>query len=192
MEFLKNSTLTGYKVVLREKRLSDSLNDYNWRVDEELAHLDAAAPLKMSYEAYIRMYEDELRYPTPWSRRVAVDTFEGKHIGNCMYYDIDHIKGRTELGILIGDRDFWSRGYGTDAVNTLLNHIFASTPLRLVYLHTLEWNIRAQKAFAKSGFLPIKSIRRNGFEFLLMEITRKHWQTVHQPTSVDSHRTSEV
>ena len=192
MQFLQSSTLTGYKVVLREKRLSDALNDYNWRVDEELAYLDAAAPLKMSYDAYLRMYQDELRYPTPWSSRFAIDTFAGKHIGNCMYYDIDHIRGRTELGILIGDRDYWSRGYGTDAVNTLLDHIFSSTPLRVVYLHTLEWNIRAQKAFAKSGFLPIKSIRRNGLEFLLMEIRRKHWQTAHQPTSVDSYRTSDV
>lgn len=192
MGFLKSSTLIGYKVVLREKQLSDALNDYNWRVDEELAHLDAAAPLKMSYEAYLRMYQDELRYPTPWSRRVAIDTFEGKQIGNCMYYDIDHIRGRAELGILIGDREFWSQGYGTDAVDTLLNHIFLSTPMRVVYLHTLEWNIRAQKSFAKSGFLPIKSIRRNGLEFLLMEIRRKDWQTVHESKIVDSDRVSGV
>ena len=64
--------------------------------------------------------------------------------------------------------------------------------MRVVYLHTLEWNIRAQKAFAKSGFLPIKSIRRNGLEFLLMEIKRKDWQTVHESKIVDSDRVSDV
>ena len=177
---MNSTTLQGQKVVLREKRLSDASNDYAWRVDEELAHLDAAAPIRMSYDEYLRMYEDEIRYPTPWSRRIAIETLDGKQIGNCMYYDIDHINAKAELGILIGDREYWSHGYGTDAVNTLLAHIFTSTPLRRIYLHTLDWNIRAQKSFAKSGFLPVKSVRRNGLAFLFMEITRERWEMLQE------------
>ena len=173
---MTSTTLQGQKVVLREKRLSDASNDYAWRVNEELARLDAAAPIRMSYDEYLRMYEDEIRYPTPWSRRIAIETLDGKQIGNCMYYDIDHINAKAELGILIGDREYWSQGYGTDAVNTLLAHIFTSTPLRRIYLHTLDWNIRAQKSFAKSGFLQVKPVRRNGLAFLFMEITRERWE----------------
>lgn len=165
----------GQKVILREKHLSDAHDDYRWRSDEELARLDAAPPLRMSFQDYLRLYEDELRYPYPWSRRFAIDTLDGKHIGNCMYYDIDYTTGEAELGIMIGEKDYWNRGYGTDAVSTLLSIIFTETPLKRIYLHTLEWNVRAQRSFAKAGFVPVRTVRRNGQTFVRMEITREQW-----------------
>jgi RimJ/RimL family protein N-acetyltransferase len=44
-----------------------------------------------------------------------------------------------------------------------------------VYLHTLEWNTRARKSFAKSGFREVKEVRRGGFDFVLMEVRREDW-----------------
>jgi RimJ/RimL family protein N-acetyltransferase len=76
---------------------------------------------------------------------------------------------------MLGDRDYWSKGYGTDAMNTLLGYIFQHTPLTRVYLHTLDWNIRAHKSFQKAGFVPIRHIRRDGHSFLEME-TYKEWR----------------
>ena len=165
--------LTGEKVALREKRLTDAPRDYAWRTDPELAQLDAASPLRMSYPDYLRVFEDELRFPTPWSRRLTIETLDNVQIGNCMYYDIDFVGRKTELGILIGDRDYWGRGYGTDAVLTLLDHIFETTQMTRVYLHTLDWNIRAQRSFAKCGFVPVRQVRRNGMDFILMEIGKE-------------------
>jgi RimJ/RimL family protein N-acetyltransferase len=92
-----------------------------------------------------------------------------------MYYDIDFGRKRTELGILIGDREYWSHGYGTDAVMTMLRHIFTETPITLVYLHTLDWNARAQKSFAKCGFKFIKKVRRDGHTFHYMEVIKDEW-----------------
>ena len=168
-------SIKGNKVVLREKRIEDAPDDYAWRVDEELARLDATRPLRMSYEDFVRYSKEELAYPSPWSKRIGVDTHEGKHIGNCMYYDIDLRRGETELGIMI-DREHWNHGYGTDAVDTLLNHIFATTTISRVYLHTLDWNHRARRAFAKSGFREVKPVRRNGLDFIQMEIWRDEWE----------------
>ena len=165
--------LRGEKVNLREKRLSDAPRDYAWRPDPELARLDAASPLRMSYADYLRIYEDELRFPTPWSRRLTIETIEGIQIGNCMYYDVDYVGRRTELGILIGDRDYWGRGYGTDAVTTLLDYIFDTTQMTRVYLHTLDWNVRAQKSFAKCGFVPVRRVRRSGKDFIFMEVGKE-------------------
>ena len=138
-------------VTLREKRLEDACQDYQWRIDEELATLDATTPLRMSYNNYLRLIEDELKRPVPWSVRFAIETHDGALIGNCMYYDIDDIRRQTELGILIGDRNYWNKGYGTDAVDTVCKYIFESTDFKRIYLHTLIWNKRAQKSFAKSG-----------------------------------------
>ena len=167
-------SIKGNKVILREKRIEDAPDDYAWRVDEELARLDATRPLRMSYEDFVRYSNEELAHPSPWSNRIAVDTHDGKHIGNCMYYDIDLRRGETELGIMI-DREHWNHGYGTDAVDTLLNHIFGTTTISRVYLHTLDWNQRARRAFAKSGFREVKPIRRNGLDFIQMEIWRDEW-----------------
>ena len=173
---MEPTLIRGELTVLRDKRIEDAEQDYKWRVDEELAALDATTPLRMTYASYARLIEDELRYPAPWSRRFAIETHDGKLIGNCMYYDIDTTRGQAELGILIGDRDYWSKGYGTDVVNALVGHIFTTTGLRRIYLHTLTWNVRAQKSFAKCGFVALREVRRSGYDFLLMELTRDRWE----------------
>ena len=168
--------IRGKKVVIRNKRVEDAIDDYAWRTDEELASLDAPRPISMSYDAFLRYARDELVYSAPSSKRLAIDTLDGRHIGNCMYYDIDDRRGQAELGIMIGDRDYWGKGYGTDSVDALLRHIFATTSLERIYLHTLEWNSRARRSFSKSGFRDVKSVRRGGLHFVLMEVRRKDWE----------------
>ncbi len=168
--------IRGEKVVLREKRIEDAADDYAWRTDDELSRLDATRPINLSYEEFLKYSREELEYHNPRSRRLAIDTLEGKHIGNCMYYDIDLRQGEAELGIMIGDRNYWSKGYGTDSVNALLEHIFTTTPIKRVYLHTLEWNHRARRSFAKSGFREVKKVRRSGMDFIFMEIYRSEWE----------------
>jgi RimJ/RimL family protein N-acetyltransferase len=79
------------------------------------------------------------------------------------------------LGIVIGDRDYWSGGYGYDAVVTLLHHMFDDLRLKRVYLHTLDWNHRAQKCFERSGFNPVREVRRMSHNFILMEVLRDDW-----------------
>ena len=116
--------LVGVRVILRDKRLEDAESDYIWRCDPELARLDAAYPLTMNYDRYLKMFQDQLRYPTPASHHFGIEVGEGKFIGNCMYYDYDSINRQAELGIVIGDRDYWSGAYGFDAVVTLLDHLF--------------------------------------------------------------------
>jgi RimJ/RimL family protein N-acetyltransferase len=170
-----NLRLEGRLTVLRPKRPTDAEADYAWRIDPELAALDATSPLRMSLREYVRYFRDELEYPSPWSVRFAIETRDGAHIGNCMYYDINDEERQTEIGIMIGDRRYWDRGYGSDALRTLLHHIFTGTPLERVYLHTLDHNVRAQRAFRRVGFRDIKSVRREGHSFLLMEVLRDEW-----------------
>ena len=167
--------LRGAKVILREKREGDAEQDYIWRSDPELARLDAAYPLTMSFDRYLKIFQDQLRYPTPGSHHFSTVALDGKFIGNCMYYDLDSVNMQAELGIVIGDRDYWSNSYGYDAVTTLLDHMFSEKGLKRVYLHTLEWNKRAQLCFEKSGFTPVKMVRRMSQDFILMEVLREDW-----------------
>ncbi len=171
----RNLLLTGQQIVLREKRIEDAAVDYEWRVDPELAKLDATAPLRLTLEEYTRYFKDELEFPSPWSVRLAVETHEGEHIGNVMYYDVDERKKQAELGIMIGIKEYWGRGYGSDVVATVLKHIFLDTGIERVYLHTLSWNDRAQAAFKKSGFKVLRDVRKDGYDFLKMDVAQEDW-----------------
>jgi len=159
----------GEMVVLREKRLGDAPNDYRWRTDAELARFDAARPFAATYNDYLALYRDELSYPSPYRRSLAIEDARHKHIGNAMYYNIDTIRREAEIGITIGERDYWGRGFGTDAVQTLARHIFEVTGFRRVYLKTLDWNTRAQRAFEKAGFRGCGRSRRGGNAFVVMD-----------------------
>ncbi|MDP6667694.1 MAG: GNAT family N-acetyltransferase [Dehalococcoidia bacterium] len=171
--------LVGELTVLRSKTMDDAEADYSWRIDPELAGLDATRPVTLTFTEYVRYHRDDITYPTPWSVRLAIDTLDGRHIGNCMYYDINTDKSQCELGIMIGNRNYWSRGYGTDVVKTALKHIFTATELERVYLHTLTDNLRAQKSFTKAGFKTVREIKRDGYEFVYMETVRSEWLAAH-------------
>jgi len=164
------------KIILREKKIEDASEDHAWRSDHELAGLDASRPLRMSYSEFLRYSREELDLPNSGSKRLAIDTLDGKHIGNCMYYDIDVRRGEAELGIMIGDRAYWGKGYGTDSVELLLDHMFIAINLRRIYLHTLEFNQRARRSFTKSGFREVKRVRRDGKNFILMQVFRSEWE----------------
>jgi len=166
--------LTGQRVVLREKRLSDAANDYAWRSDPELARYDAALPLKLSLPEFMLYYTEQLRSLKEDRLWFAIDTLDGKHIGNCMYYDLDKNRKQAKIGIIIGDRECWGKGYGTDAVMTLLSHLLGDLNLERVYLDTLEWNARAQRCFQKCGFLVSGHINDKGHNFVIMELY-KSW-----------------
>ena len=51
--------------------------DYIWRSDPELAKLDAAYPLTMTFERFLKIFEDQLKYPTPGSHHFATETHDG-------------------------------------------------------------------------------------------------------------------
>lgn len=171
-------SITGKKVRLREKRLSDVRNDYKWQSDPELARLDAASPLNLSFPIYLLEYTTEIRRSKANRYPLAIETLDGKHIGNCSCYDIDGKKGEAQFGIMIGESDYWNQGYGTDAVITMVDYVFSTTRLNRLYLKTLDWNVRAQKCFSNSGFVASENFSRNGYHFILMELTRERWETL--------------
>jgi RimJ/RimL family protein N-acetyltransferase len=163
----------GQKIVLRAKTIDDASQDYAWRRDPELATFDAARPYFGSYYDYVAIYRDELNYPSPYRRTIAVLDFEGKHIGNVMYYNVDYQRRECEIGVTIGLREYWGRGYGTDLIRTFVGYIFETMEMDRVHLKTLDWNLRAQACFQKAGFKRYNTSKRGEYNFVLMDIGRK-------------------
>jgi RimJ/RimL family protein N-acetyltransferase len=163
--------LAGSKVRLRPRRLEDAADQYRWRCDQELCSLDASIPTSFSFAEFLDRYSVELEYPG-LTLTLAVDTLDHQHIGECSLFNFDFLSNSAELGVMIGEKDFWSRGYGTDAVNLLLQDIFTTSDLNKLFLRTLDWNIRAQKCFEKCGFTAGGSVFSGDYSFKVMEIAR--------------------
>jgi RimJ/RimL family protein N-acetyltransferase len=163
----------GKLIVLRAKTMADARQDYEWRRDPELSTFDAARPYTGSFSEYLHIYGDELTFPSPYRRTVAVEDFEGKHIGNVMYYNVDYQRHEAEIGVTIGLREYWGRGFGTDLIRTFIGYMFEALNLQRIYLKTLDWNFRAQRCFEKSGFKRYGTSRRGEYDFILMDVHRK-------------------
>lgn len=164
--------ISGHKVILCEKTLDEARRDYRWQKDAEL----------MAFSGYPRLEESFAQYLThcvgaykkqPSRELFTIKTIDrNEHIGNCAVYDVDHTKNEAQIGILIGEREYWDLGYGNDAVNTLVAYVFKDMGLNRIYLRTREDNRRARACFEKCGFKACGELRQNGCNFILMELLR--------------------
>ena len=114
---------------------------------------------------YLLMYEpmsrakEERWFEERLSRKddiiLAIEVREGDcwvHIGNVGLHRIDWKNRVATLGIVIGEKAYWNRGYGTEAVKTMLRYAFHELGLNRVELETYSFNPRAQRCYQKAGF----------------------------------------
>jgi RimJ/RimL family protein N-acetyltransferase len=173
----------GELIILRAKTLDDAQQDYAWRRDPELATFDAARPYYGSYYDYLAIFRDELNYPSPYRRTIAVVDQDGKHVGNVMYYNVDYGRREAEIGVTIGLREYWGRGYGTDLISTFFRFLFDTMELDRIHLKTLDWTLRAQRCFEKVGFHRYGTSKRGEYSFILMDIRREDLMGDSKPAS---------
>ena len=174
MTFKETLTETD-RLRLRTKEIQDAANDYRWKCDPEIARYEGAVPLVQSYYVFLRKYANEINFIDENRKTLAIDTKEGQQIGNIMYYNARRSVGDAELGILIGEADFRGLGYGFEAIVAFLRLFFESEMFDLIYLHSLDWNTRAQKCFENAGFSFVDKVSRRGHSFVRMETTREKW-----------------
>ena len=105
-----------------------------------------------------------------------VDNATNKLIGSCGFTDLDHINQTSEIGIAIGDKNYWNKGYGTEALVLLLDYGFKVLNFRNVMLRVYSFNERAMKSYEKAGFKIIgnrrEALRRGNqtFDIVFMDI----------------------
>jgi RimJ/RimL family protein N-acetyltransferase len=88
-----------------------------------------------------------------------IDNKTDELIGNCGFVEIDNINQAAEIGIFIGNKNYWNKGYGTEALTLLLDYGFKALNLHNILLKVYEYNERARKCYEKIGFKEI-GIRR--------------------------------
>ena len=120
------------------------------------------------------------------SKQFIIKTEEGIPIGRIFYQYLDIKHNRTELGILIGEKEYWGKGYGTDAIIAFLDYLFNELGLHRVYLHVQSYNTRASRCYEKCGFIQEGIFRHHSFtrgeyyDDLIMGILRDEFNQRHK------------
>ncbi len=106
----------------------------------------------------------------------------GRLIGEIGLEDIQYSHGDVFVSIGVGEREFWGKGYGTDAMQVVLRFAFTELNLRRVSLDVFEYNPRAQRSYEKAGFAVEgrmrKVVMREGerWDVIFMGILREEWE----------------
>lgn len=157
-----------------------------WLNDWEIAQfLNPGIPVPFNLEDETDWFEN--RRKSKESFVFAILTLdENKLIGNCGLHNIDFKNRKAVFGIFIGDKNYWSQGYGTDATKTMLRFAFEELGLNLVELEVYAFNPRAIRCYEKAGFRRSGTHRqglyRNGkfHDEYLMSILREEWDAQKQ------------
>ncbi len=146
---LREMTLQGSKVNLRPGIDSDYYLLYKWYNDKELNKLAGWSNSKATMEKLKYNMSKSFGYDP---MNLMIEAKDGTPIGTIQLYDFNEQDKSCKLGIRIGDRDYWSRGYGEDAVKTLLEYAFMKIDIYRVTLKVYEYNERAARCYLKCGF----------------------------------------
>jgi RimJ/RimL family protein N-acetyltransferase len=84
-----------------------------------------------------------------------------KHIGNIKMGGLDRLYGRADIGIMIGERNFWGKGYASEAINGLCDLAFNTIGVRRLWAGAYASNKGSTKAFLKAGFRQEGILRGN-------------------------------
>jgi RimJ/RimL family protein N-acetyltransferase len=162
--------LEGKLVRLRAIEPDDLGRNYQWVNDRDVTRgLVIRYPMSHADE---RAFTDGRPANTFGNVALAIETRDGVHIGNCGLHEVQPENRKASLGIMIGDQRYWSRGYGTDTVMTLLRFGFHEMNLNRVWLHVYEFNERAIACYGKCGFVEEGRLRQNYYA------EGRYWDTV--------------
>ena len=145
--------LEGRIVNLRAREMADLERNTRWINDRAVMRFTAARYLMSSAAEEQWMRERMVGPMTFADTPFAIETKDGEHIGNTSLFNVSPENRSADFGIMIGEKAYWSKGYGSDATQTLLRFAFEEMNLNRVQLDTYEFNDRAIAAYVKCGFV---------------------------------------
>lgn len=115
---------------------------------------------------------------------VAAGQDEPAHIGNIGLMRISWKDGTAVTGTVIGEKEYWGKGYGTEAKMLLLEHAFHELGLRKINSSVWEFNDRSLRYSDKCGYKEEgrrrKQMLRGGQyrDEVLLAVFREEWEAL--------------
>lgn len=132
-----------------------------WLNDLNVTRTLAAPNWPMTIEREQRWIDGALVSSEPIFTIYTLDDF--RPIGNTSFYDLDNDNRTCYFGILIGERDAWGQGYGTETTRLMLQYAFDVLGMQNVMLTAHADNVRGIRAYERAGFRRI-GVRRNAVQ----------------------------
>ena len=177
--------IIGDRVRLRAIEKEDLPAFVRWLNDPEVRrNLDIIVPLSIGQEE--KWYTDILSRPVE-EYPLCIEIKEGKDwlvVGNLGFMKIDKHNRSAEVGIFIGDKRFWNKGYGTEAMKLLVGYGFDILNFHSINLHVYETNPRAKRSYEKAGFTVDGRLREARYlegkyvDIFIMSILKSEWSSM--------------
>lgn len=143
--------ISGERVTLRPLTPEDYPRMVEFKNDVEVELLGGGqAPRPRTLQAMTEFYDNLLKDKSEVTFAIEAD---GVLIGDTGLFHFDQLSRTAELGIGIGDRAYWGRGYGREAVGLLVDYGFRMHNLRKIWLETHGSNERAIRSYLGAGFV---------------------------------------
>jgi len=158
----------------------------HWNRDSEFGRLlDARVANQISVKKLTEWITQDQEKNPPAFYFFAIRTLEGDRLIGFTDLEGDlYPHSEAFVGIGIGEREYWGKGYGTDAMKVILRYAFQELNLRRVALDTFEYNPRAIRSYEKVGFVYEGRVReflyREGrrWDLIFMGILREEWLSI--------------
>jgi RimJ/RimL family protein N-acetyltransferase len=157
--------MDGKIVRLRGYEKADVDAIMKWINDEEITDLLGGDMLVYPVSAIAEeKFIEASAGPSNTQKNFAIETIaEGKYIGGISFNVIDWRNRSAVVGIVIGDKSLWGKGYGTDAMRVLMRMAFDKMNLHRLGLHVFDYNTRAIASYEKCGFKREGVLREDHF-----------------------------
>lgn len=174
--------LQGTNVLLRASRRDDlaRLCAFNNDVAVELAG-GGDPPIPQSLERLQAEFDSQSSSGGRNGTGFVIEA-DGQCIGQCALFSFDQVGRTAELGITIGDKNYWGKGYGREAIKLLLAYGFRHHNLHKVHLRVHARNERGIRAYRACGFVEEGRLRAQVWsdgaydDLVLMGVLRSEWQ----------------
>jgi RimJ/RimL family protein N-acetyltransferase len=176
--------IRGERVWLRPTEPADIVNDAAFSGDAEVGHfLGAKTPWsRASAERFSTELLSQIGQTSyPYTICLLGDE---RSIGSVFLRDVDKVNGSGTVGIFIHDRRYLGQGYGTDALNALVDFGFGELRLERIELEVFDFNERAIRSYEKAGFKTDAVMRRSRFhrgthhDVHVMSLLRDDWLAI--------------
>ena len=174
--------LKGPRLILRAFTKADLpvLQAYSHDVEVEVLG-GGDPPMPSTLEQWDKWYDSHVGKEDIKEANFIMEA-EGAAIGMCGLWRFDATSQTCMLGITIGNKEYWSRGYGREAIGLLLDYAFRLRNVRKVHLTTSSPNVRAIRCYLASGFTEEGRLRKHLWsdgqyvDEVHMGVLKEEWQ----------------